>query len=169
MQSAEQLGQRMGVEAACDALSVPRSSLYRARRPSTERGRAKISPRAFSQAEKIKVREELNSERFQVCAPREVYGTLLDEGQYLCSWRTLRVYRILAENKEVRERRNQLRHPNYSKPELLATGPNQLWSWDTPAQAPQVQVLPNCWDRLSGRITTCMSFWMCSAVTWLAG
>jgi putative transposase len=128
MQSAEQLGQRIGVEAACVALSVPRSSLYRARRPRSVRSHPKISPRAFSQTEKIKVREELNSERFQDCAPREVYGTLLDEGQYLCSWRSM--YRILAENEEVRERRNQLRHPNYSKPELLATGPNQLWSWD---------------------------------------
>jgi Transposase and inactivated derivatives len=128
MQSAEQLGQRIGVQVACGALSVPRSSLYRARRPRIERSRPKISPRAFSQAEKIKVRQELNSKRFQDCAPREVYGTLLDEGQYLCSWRSM--YRILAENDEVRERRNQLRHPNYSKPELLATGPNQLWSWD---------------------------------------
>ena len=60
MQSAEQLGQRIGIEAACDALSVPRSSLYRARRPNTQRSRSKISPRAFSQAEKTKVREELN-------------------------------------------------------------------------------------------------------------
>lgn len=128
MQSAEQLGQRIGVQAACGALSVPRSSLYRARWPGSERTRPKISPRAFSQAEKLKVRQELNSERFQDCAPREVYATLLDEGQYLCSWRSM--YRILAENDEVRERRNQLRHPNYSKPELLATGPNQLWSWD---------------------------------------
>ncbi len=128
MQSAEQLGQRIGVEAACGALSVPKSSLYRARRPRSARSHPKISPRAFSEAEKIKVREELNSERFQDCAPREAYATLLDEGQYLCSWRSM--YRILAENDEVRERRNQLRHPNYSKPELLATGPNQLWSWD---------------------------------------
>ena len=128
MQSAEQLGKRIGVEAACDVLGVPRSSLYRTRRPNTERSCPKTSPRALSQVEKIKVREELNSERFQDCAPREVYGTLLDEGQYLCSWRSM--YRILAENKEVRERRNQLRHPNYSKPELLATAPNQLWSWD---------------------------------------
>lgn len=60
--------------------------------------------------------------------PREVYASLLDEGQYLCSWRTM--YRILAENAEIRERRNQLRHPNYVKPELLATKPNELWSWD---------------------------------------
>jgi putative transposase len=70
----------------------------------------------------------LNSERFQDLAPREVYATLLDEGQYLCHWRTM--YRILAEHDEVRERRNQLSHPSYQKPELLATGPNQVWSWD---------------------------------------
>jgi putative transposase len=81
------------------------------------------------------VRQELNSERFQNFAPREVYATLMDEGRYLCSYRTLRVYRILSENNEARERRNQLRHPNYTKPELLATAPNQLWSWDTPALA----------------------------------
>lgn len=166
MQSAEQLGQRIGVQAACAALRVPRSSLYRARRPRSEQSSPKISPRAFSQAEKIKVRQELNSERFQDRAPREVYATLMDEGQYLCSWRTLGVYRILAENDEVRERRNQLRHPNYIKPELLATGPNQLWSWDTPALAPQVQVSQNCWVLPSGRITTCMSFWMFSVATW---
>jgi len=128
MQSAEQLGQSLGVQAACSVLSVARSSLYRARRPRSVRSRPKSSPRAFSQAEKIKVRQELNSARFQDRAPREVYATLMDEGQYLCSWRSM--YRILAENDEVRERRNQLRHPNYVKPELLATGPNQLWSWD---------------------------------------
>ena len=74
------------------------------------------------------MRETLNSERFQDQAPREVYATLLDEGEYLCHWRTM--YRILDEFAEVRERRNQLTHPNYQKPELLATGPNQVWSWD---------------------------------------
>jgi putative transposase len=74
------------------------------------------------------VREVLNSARFQDQAPREVYATLLDEERYLCSWRTM--YRILAENQEIRERRHQLQHPAYAKPELLATHPNQLWSWD---------------------------------------
>jgi putative transposase len=74
------------------------------------------------------VRDMLNSERFADQAPREVYATLMDEGKYLCSWRTM--YRILDENQEVQERRNQVRHPNYAKPELLATRPNQLWSWD---------------------------------------
>lgn len=87
-----------------------------------------VSPRALSQAEKAEVRQILNSERFQDQAPREVYATLIDEGQYLCSWRTM--YRILDENDEIFERRNQLRHPNYVKPELLATKPNELWSWD---------------------------------------
>lgn len=75
-----------------------------------------------------KKRKSENSDRFQDQAPREVYASLLDEGKYLCSWRSM--YRILDENQEVQERRNQLRHPNYAKPELLATQPNQLWSWD---------------------------------------
>jgi putative transposase len=70
----------------------------------------------------------LHSERFVDKAPGEVVATLLDEGVYHCSERTM--YRILKGNDEVRERRNQLRHPEYKKPELLATGPNQVWSWD---------------------------------------
>jgi putative transposase len=128
--SAEQLVKTTGVAAACQALAVARSSLYRARpntaaQPKPERF---ASPRALQPAEKEAVRQKLNSERFVDQAPREVYATLMDEGQYLCSWRTM--YRILDENQEVRERRNQLRHPNYTKPELLATGPHQLWSWD---------------------------------------
>ena len=86
------------------------------------------SPRALTAPEKKAVRETLNSERFQDQSPREVYATLLDEERYLCSWRTM--YRILADNQEVRERRNQLQHPTYAKPELLATRPNQVWSWD---------------------------------------
>jgi putative transposase len=90
--------------------------------------KARGSPRALTRAEKLQVHETLNSERFQDHSPREVYATLLDEDQYLCSWRTM--YRILAENHEIRERRNQLQHPPYAKPELLATRPNQLWSWD---------------------------------------
>jgi len=128
MQSTEALGKSIGVQAACATLMMPRSSLYRARTKRPERVVPKISPRALREAEKIKVREELNSERFQDQSPREVYATLMDEGRYLCSWRSM--YRILDENHEVRERRDQLRHPNYVKPELLATAPNQLWSWD---------------------------------------
>ncbi len=67
-------------------------------------------------------------------APREVYATLLDEGKYLSSWRTM--YRILNEVSEVRERRNQARHVEYSRPELLATKPRELWSWDITKRTP---------------------------------
>jgi putative transposase len=74
------------------------------------------------------VLDVLHEPRFVDLAPTEVYATLLEEGQYLCSIRTM--HRILGENSESRERRDQLRHPQYQKPELLATGPNQLWSWD---------------------------------------
>jgi putative transposase len=70
----------------------------------------------------------LNSERFQDASPRQVWARLLDEGIYLCSWRSM--YRILEEYEAVRERRDLLRHPVYAKPELLAEAPNQLWSWD---------------------------------------
>ncbi len=117
----EQLAKTIGVSAACQALTTARSSLYRKRpkvvsHPKPER---LPSPRALPRAEKEIVRQELNSERFADQAPREVFATLMDEGTYLCSWRTM--YRILDENQEVRERRNQLRHPNYTKPELLAT------------------------------------------------
>ncbi len=111
---------------------LSRSSYYRALQPSVPPvalvSTPRVAPRALTLAEKSQVRETLNSERFQDQSPREVYATLLDEDQYLCSWRTM--YRILAENREVRERRNQLQHPSYAKPELLATQPNQLWSWD---------------------------------------
>jgi putative transposase len=128
--SVEQLAETVGVSAACQALDVPRSSLYRTRKvaePPVAPGGV-VSPRALQLTEKAEVRQVLNSERFADQAPREVYASLIDEGKYLCSWRTM--YRILDENQEVRERRNQLRHPQYTKPELLATQPNQLWSWD---------------------------------------
>lgn len=126
--AAEELSKTIGLQAACAALDVPRSSLYRARNPVPETKKREKSIRALSKAEEEEIRRELNSERFQNLAPREVFATLMDEGRYLCSWRSM--YRILNKNMEVRERRNQLRHPNYTKPELLATGPNQLWSWD---------------------------------------
>jgi len=114
---------------ACDVLQLPRSTVYRWRQPAvTREARVLVPSRTLSATEKAVVRETLNSPRFQDQAPREVYATLLDEQTYLCHWRTM--YRILAENKEIRERRDQLRHPVYAKPELLATGPNQVWSWD---------------------------------------
>lgn len=128
MKAAEQLSERTGVSAACESLGVPRSSFYRARQPKSEPKPRPTPERALTPEEKEQVRQTLNSERFQDSAPRQVYATLLDDGKYLCSWSTM--YRILNEHQEVRERRDQLRHPNYTKPELLATGPNQLWSWD---------------------------------------
>ena len=130
--SVEQLAKTVGVVEACQALYLPRSSLYRARQSVVVQPESPlvpiVSPRALSPAEKAAVRQVLDSERFQDQAPREVYATLIDEGRYLCSVRTM--YRILDEDEQVRERRNQLRHPDYVKPELLATRPNQLWSWD---------------------------------------
>ena len=132
MQTVQALVPLVGAGAACDALAVPRSRFYRAQQPPPVKLAATAPkappPRALSPDEKAVVRETLNSERFQDLAPREVYASLLDEGTYLCSWRGM--YRILAENHEIRERRDQLRHPVWLKPQLVASGPNQLWSWD---------------------------------------
>ena len=126
--AAEELAERVGVREACRTLGIPRSSLYRARKPKPEPSPRPRPARALDAVEKEQVRAVLNSERFWDCAPREVYATLLDEGEYYCHWRTM--YRILEAHDEVHERRNQRRHPRASRPELCATGPNQLWSWD---------------------------------------
>jgi putative transposase len=91
-------------------------------------GRTGVPPRALSAAERQTVLDLLREPRFADLAPAEVYATLLDEGVYHCSIRTM--YRILDDHAEVRERRDQLSHPVYSKPELLAEGPDQVWSWD---------------------------------------
>lgn len=127
------LAQQVGTNDACALLAYPRSSYYRQQRPSVpqhrvENGFQTPSPRALSAAEQEKVRQTLNSDRFVDCSPRQVYGTLLDEAEYLCSVSTM--YRILRANDEVRERRHQKRHPTYTKPELVATRPNQVWTWD---------------------------------------
>jgi putative transposase len=89
---------------------------------------ARRSPRGLQEAEEQKVLAALHSERFVDRSPGQVYATLLDEGSYLCSERTM--YRILEKHQEVKDRRNQRRHPEYKKPELLATAPNEVWSWD---------------------------------------
>jgi len=125
--AAGELGKDVGVVSACRALAVSRATLYRRRRPPPVR-KARASHRALSEVERAEVLAMLNSERFADKPPAEIFATLLDEGTYLCSQRTM--YRVLAGEDQVRERRNQLRHPDYKKPELLATGPNQLWSWD---------------------------------------
>jgi putative transposase len=124
----EQLAQTVGLTTACEVLNTPRSSVYRTRQPKPTL-QARLEPvRALSTSERTKVHQTLNSERFADQAPREIYATLLDEGIYLCSPSTM--YRVLEEHAELRERRDQLRHPAYAKPELLATRPNQVWSWD---------------------------------------
>jgi putative transposase len=131
----ESLGQTVGVKAACEALTVPRASFYRTRKrafeetnPAGGKQCPKHNPRALSTEERQGVLDLLHSQRFVDSAPETVFATLLDEDTYLCSPRTM--YRILDDNKEVRERRNQLRRPNYAKPELIATAPNEVWTWD---------------------------------------
>jgi putative transposase len=127
MKAIQGLAQEVKIRTACQAFDLPRSSFYRWLKPEPEKDRP-APPLALSPEEKQGVLAVLNSARFMDQAPREIYATLLDEAIYLCSVRTM--YRILDSQGEVRERRNQLRHPNYHKPELLATGPNQVWSWD---------------------------------------
>jgi putative transposase len=124
----------LGVAPVCEALVVPRASYYRWQHPCVEaetpKPRRRV-PRALPPEERQQVLAILNDERFADLAPAEVYATLLDEGQYLCSIRTM--YRILQAHGELKERRRQVRHPHYQAPELLATRPNQLWSWDISA------------------------------------
>jgi transposase InsO family protein len=115
---------------ACEALGIPRASYYRWQRPARPRQPATrpTPPRALAPEERQTVLDVLHEDRFADRSPTAAYATLLDEDRYLCSSRTM--YRILASENEVRERRNQRRHPEYTKPELLATAPNQVWSWD---------------------------------------
>jgi len=133
----------IGLARACRVMNVDRSAVYRVRaaaRRLIAPLRAVITrcrpPLAFSDAERQRVLDTLNSERFAECSPRQTYASLLDEGVYLASVRTM--YRLLAGCDLVRERRNQLTHPAYAKPELLATQANQVWSWDiTKLRGPQ--------------------------------
>jgi putative transposase len=127
----EELTPIIGTRPACRALGASPATVYRRRRPSEPRApRPRPTPaRALSEPERAAVLEVLCSERFVDVSPEETWATLLDEGTYLCSTRTM--YRILAaEHGSVRDRRNQLTHPAYNKPELLAERPNELWSWD---------------------------------------
>ncbi len=122
-----EVGPRLGVRATCKALGAAPASYYRFRRPRSP-ARVRSSPRALSGRERQDVLDILHEPRFVDLAVGEIHAILLDEGQYLCSERTM--YRVLGANDEVRERRDQLRHPKYAAPELLATAPNELWSWD---------------------------------------
>ena len=125
-----ELATAVGIRAACRALGVSRAGYYRAQRPASaaQPRSGGQQPRALTDTERQRVLAVLHSERFRDAAPASIYATLLDEGMYLCSERTL--YRILAQEQEVRERRDQTRHPIYARPELLARRPNEVWSWD---------------------------------------
>ena len=146
MNAVDQLSALLGVKAACETLGVPRASYYRALSPKNSRSASqaeqaeasklrKRSPRALSDAERDHILALVNSERFADCSPREIYATLLDQGVYLCSWPTL--YRLLREKGQLHRRRERVHRP-YQRPELLATAPRQLWSWDiTKLKGPQ--------------------------------
>ncbi len=131
MVAVTELASEVGTSAACQALCMPRPSYYRDRRKISfpaETASRPTPPRALRPVERETVLSRLHEERFQDRSPAAVYATLLDEGEYLCSIRSM--YRLLEKRGESRERRDQLTHPPYKKPELLATAPNQLWSWD---------------------------------------
>lgn len=138
MNAVTQLSPAVGVLTACEVLGVARASFYRQRLRPTATAALVPKPalpaqrpapaRSLSPEERARVLAVLHEERFQDRSPAAVQATLLDEGQYLCSIRTM--YRILEQQGESRERRDQLVHPPYQKPQLLATAPNQLWSWD---------------------------------------
>jgi putative transposase len=138
MEAVLALSPMVGLQAACDHLAVSRASFYRQRPtfgPAAEPPGLAVIPsipvtsaRALTNEERTRVLDVLHEERFQDRAPAAIQATLLDEGQYLCSTRTM--YRILEQEGESHERRQQLVHPPYQKPELLATAANQLWIWD---------------------------------------
>lgn len=149
-QALDDLAPDVGVTAACKALGRSRATHYRHHRVSPAPGPvhgppapAKPQPRALGQAERTQVRDLLNSDRFVDKAPAQTYAELLDEDTYLCSIRSM--YRILAADGEVRERRRQATHPAKVKPELCATAPNEVWSWDiTKLRGPS----KGCWYQL---------------------
>ena len=129
MNAVTEIAPLVGIVLACTMLAVARATYYRTLRPRALPAPPRPTPpRALGAAERQAVLDVLHEPRFVDLAPVEVYATLLDENRYLCSERTM--YRILEANQEVRERRDQLRHHNHPRPELLATRPNELWSWD---------------------------------------
>ena len=150
-----ELASTVGVAAACAALGRPRSSYYRRHRQSPPPAKPlarprKRQPRALSPAERQSVMDTLHEPRFVDQAPASVYATLLDEGRYLASISTM--YRLLGDHDEVHERRRQATHPAHVKPELVATAPNQCWSWDiTKLLGPAKWTYATRGDEVSGR------------------
>ena len=119
------------LKALCEGVGIGRATVYRRRRPPAPRVPSRPRPhppRALSHSERAEVLDILHSERFVDRAPEAIVAVLLEEKKYLCSARTM--YRLLAEHDELRERRRVRRHPKYQRPELMATGPRQTWTWD---------------------------------------
>ena len=130
-QTVQELSPIVGTRPACRALGASAATIYRRRRPPEPRPRRprRAPARALSEQEREALLDLLHSERFVDSSPAQVWATLLDEGRYLASERTM--YRLLAaRHGRVRERRDQLTHPAYARPELLAERPNEVWSWD---------------------------------------
>lgn len=132
----------VGIVAACAALGVSRASYYRTKTTPTPRAPRPRPPRALDDAERAEVLAVLDSDPFADKAPAQVYAALLDDGRYLCSVRSM--YRVLAAADQVRERRDQRRHPTYVKPQLEARAPNQVWSWDITKVAGPVRGVYYC-------------------------
>jgi putative transposase len=129
MIACQELSKDVGTAAACKSLDIARPTYYRRLGDTGEKAASRPAPpRSLSAVERQEILDVLHTDRFVDKAPTEVYATLLDEGIYHCSIRTM--YRVLGDAGEVRERRDQVRHPHYKAPELLATAPNQVWSWD---------------------------------------
>lgn len=131
METVSQRDPSIPLQRACAALALPRATLYRRLQPKPSAvviRKPRTSPRALSPHERREVLEVLHEERFADQPPREVFGTLLAQGRYLCSVRTM--YRLLAAENEVRERRNQRAPQHYPVPRLEARAPNQVWTWD---------------------------------------
>jgi putative transposase len=134
-QAISTLTEQIGVRAACEAVGVAQAGYYRRHRispaparPASTPHRDRVQPRALSAQERQVILDVLHSERFVDLAPAEVWAILLDEGIYLGSQSTF--YRLLRQAGETRERRRQASHPAAVKPELAASGPNQVYSWD---------------------------------------
>lgn len=135
MNAAVAIMPEVGITAACAAVGASRATLSRRRKPKLAKAR-KRQTRALSEEERQNVLAVMNSERFMDAAPRQVYASLLDEGCHLASVST--IYRVLSASQGIRERRAIRRHATYTKPELVARGPNQVWSWDiTKVRGPQ--------------------------------
>ena len=119
----------LGIDGACEAFGVARATYFRNRSPMFgPRPKRPAPARKLPPEERQAVLDVLHEPRFVDLAPAEAHAALLSEDRYLCSVRTM--HRILAENSESKERRDLARHPVYQRPELMATAPNQLWSWD---------------------------------------